>query len=117
MTDHRNRHSAARTLVVICLSLLLLVPVILSVVHDTAPGKTVDEWHAENPDASAAQLININTATPEELQQLENLGAVTAERIVAYRERFVRFTSVKELANVKGISEADVERWSSYITV
>lgn len=117
MTDRRNPRTAPRVLVIVCLALFLLVSVMLSVEYDTSPGKTVDQWHGENPDASVAHPININTATLEELLQLENMGTATAERVIAYRERFVRFTSVNELANVKGITEADVERWRTYITV
>lgn len=117
MTDSRKSFFAWRVLTVVSLALLLFVLVIGSVKHETSLGKTVEQWHKDNPDTAENHLININTATPAELQQLQNMGEVTAQRIVAYRERFVRFSSIQELAQVKGVSEADVALWEPYITV
>ncbi|MDW7992133.1 MAG: helix-hairpin-helix domain-containing protein [Anaerolineae bacterium] len=40
---------------------------------------------------SARPLININTATADELQQLPRVGPALAQRIVAYREMYGPF--------------------------
>ena len=49
--------------------------------------------------------ININSATVEELTQLQKVGPKTAERIVAYRDANGPFETVDDLMNVKGIGE------------
>lgn len=48
-------------------------------------------------------VIDLNSATAEELQTVNGIGPVMAERIVAYRTQVGRFTSVDQLLNVKGI--------------
>lgn len=53
--------------------------------------------------AEDGERININTATVEELSQLEGIGGAYAERIVVYREAHGGFKSLNELKNVKGI--------------
>jgi competence protein ComEA len=56
--------------------------------------------------------INVNTATPEELDQLPGIGPVTAQKIIAWREQHQRFSSVQELQEVDGIGPktfADLE--------
>ena len=53
-------------------------------------------------------LINLNTATIEQLDQLPGIGPVLAERIVEFREKRGGFRRVEELLAVPGISE---RRW------
>jgi competence protein ComEA len=52
---------------------------------------------------TAAQQINLNTATPEQLDQLDGVGPATAQKIVAYRQQHGGFRSVDELDQVPGI--------------
>ncbi len=49
--------------------------------------------------------INVNTATVEELTDLQKIGVKTAERIVAYRQANGPFETVADLKNVKGIGD------------
>jgi competence protein ComEA len=51
-------------------------------------------------------LINVNTATTAELEELPGIGPTLAEAIVAERERRGGFRSVGELQDVRGIGEA-----------
>jgi len=53
----------------------------------------------------ASDIVNINTATVEQLQQVKGIGASTAAAIVAYRKSHGDFSSLKELMSVKGIGE------------
>lgn len=61
--------------------------------------------------------VNLNTATAEELQQLEGIGEVLSGRIIAYREAYGSFRSIEDLLDVQGIGETRLEKWRPYLTV
>ena len=75
--------------------------------------------NAERPQNRATQnrpeLLNINTATVEELQTLPNIGEATAQRIVDYRTQHGNFTSVDALQNVKGIGVKTLEKLRPFV--
>lgn len=73
--------------------------------------------------ASAAQtkvapkldgLLNINTATVDELQMLPGIGPAIAKDIVAYRQAKGPFKNVAELDKVKGIGKKKFEAVKPY---
>lgn len=51
-------------------------------------------------------LLDINSATAEELTQLSGIGEHLAAAIFAYRTEHGRFLNIEELMNVSGIGEA-----------
>jgi len=53
-------------------------------------------------------FVNLNTATPRDLQRLPGIGPALAKRIVAFREKKGGFKRAEELLAVPGISE---KRW------
>lgn len=53
-------------------------------------------------------VLNLNTATIEQLDKLPGIGPVMAKRIVEFREKKGGFRRVEELLAVPGISE---KRW------
>ena len=55
-------------------------------------------------------LINLNTATVQQLQTLPGIGPTLAQRIVAFREKNHGFKRVEELLAVPGISE---KKWKA----
>ncbi|MBC7228166.1 MAG: ComEA family DNA-binding protein [Thermoflexales bacterium] len=67
--------------------------------------------------ASAQPLINVNTATAEELQKLPRVGPALAQRIVAYREMYGPFKTPEDLMQVPGIGEAIFAAIRDFITV
>ncbi|MBQ9955715.1 MAG: helix-hairpin-helix domain-containing protein [Eggerthellaceae bacterium] len=50
-------------------------------------------------------LVNINIATAEQLQSLNGIGEVTAEKIIADREQNGPFASIEDIQRVSGIGE------------
>lgn len=62
------------------------------------------------------KLININTATKEELETITGLGEAKASNIIKYREENGKFNSIEDLKNVSGIGETLYEKIKIYIT-
>lgn len=84
------------------------------------PGTTgVGQTQSVGAAESGAQdgLVNINTATPGELQSLSGVGEVTARAIVEERERNGPFTSPEDLMRVTGIGEKRFEKVRDRICV
>ena len=67
--------------------------------------------------AASQQLINVNTATPTELEELPGIGPVLAEAIVSYREEHGPFTSVDQLEDVSGIGPVTLGEIRDLVTV
>ncbi len=68
-------------------------------------------------DLSGASLININTASAQELEALPAIGPVTARAIVDFRTANGPFRSVEEIVKVKGIGDATLAKIKPLITV
>lgn len=62
-------------------------------------------------------LININTASSEQLTTLPGIGDAKANNIIAYRTEVGYFKTIEELKNVNGIGDATFEQLKSLITV
>lgn len=62
-------------------------------------------------------VVNLNTATADELVALPGIGPVLAGRIVEYRERQGQFVTVDELSSVTGISARLVDELRPLVTV
>ena len=62
-------------------------------------------------------LVNLNTATIEQLMTLPGIGEARAKEILAYRAKIGRFTDIEELMNVSGIGESRFENVKDKITV
>jgi competence protein ComEA len=65
----------------------------------------------------AGGLINVNTATNTELEELPGVGEVIAQAIVDYRTENGPFTSVDQLLDVSGIGDATLENIRDLVTV
>ena len=71
----------------------------------------VPAWAAE------ANKIDLNTATVDQLKQLDRIGDAVAQRIVDYREANGSFTAIEDLMKVKGIGQKVFDANKDRITV
>ncbi len=62
------------------------------------------------------EKINLNTATVEQLTQLNGVGPVMAERIVEFRQARA-FSSVDDLTQVQGIGEKTLDKLRDQVMV
>jgi len=60
-------------------------------------------------------VVNINTASSEELELLPRVGPALAGRIIEFREANGPFQTVDEILAVKGIGETSFEKLEPFI--
>ena len=83
------------------------------------------EWKAKGLTPASGQaaeekpssMVNLNTATKEELMSLRGIGESRAEDIIRYREKYGGFQSIEDIMNVSGIKDAAFEKIKDSITV
>lgn len=67
---------------------------------------------AQNPQPTAVKKLNLNSATPSELtNSFKGIGAKRAESIVNYRKENGKFAAIADLAKVKGIGKAFIDKY------
>lgn len=74
-----------------------------------ASTEAVQETASDTEAPTESGIVDINTATSEQLQTLPGIGPVLAQRIIDYREANGPFQSIGELINVTGIGEKKLE--------
>ena len=93
----------------------LLVGVDAPAVVPPAPG-AIAPGTPGAPGAPGA-LVDLNLATQPELEELPEVGPVTAAAIIAWREQNGGFTAVAELLEVDGIGDATLAQLTPLVTV
>lgn len=72
----------------------------------------------EAPESTSGEdLININTATLQELDTLPGIGLTTAQKIIDYRTASGPFATIEDIMNVSGIGPSTFEGLKDRITV
>ena len=103
-TDHVNRASFVED----CQK--IVIPVKGSSEYSGADTSAV----SASPGITAEGLVNINTATLDELKTLNGIGDVIAERIIEYRSSNA-FKSKEDVMSVNGIGKAVYEKIKDHI--
>ncbi|HYO00809.1 MAG TPA: ComEA family DNA-binding protein [Mycobacterium sp.] len=80
---------------------------------DAAPTSATPNEKPTAPDG----LVNLNTATVEQLDTLPGVGPVTAAAIIAWRDANGPFAGVDQLGEVDGIGPARLEKLRALVTV
>ena len=66
--------------------------------------------------SGSVSIVNINTASADDLKTLPGIGDVTAQAIVDYRKKNP-FKTVEDIKNVTGIGDSKYNRIKDYICV
>ncbi|UVT17658.1 MAG: helix-hairpin-helix domain-containing protein [Nitrospira sp.] len=86
------------------------------VLHDRTP--TVETIGEKAPTIQPdRRLLDLNRASAGELESLPGIGAVMAQRVIAFRESTGGFRTLEELRAVKGIGPKKFDRLKSFVTV
>ena len=87
-------------------------------VKQTGGGQVAGASTSKNESAAEQSgLVNINSASLDELDTLSGIGPAYAQRIIDYREANGGFKSIEEIQNVKGIGPKTFEKMKDRITV
>ena len=81
------------------------------------PAQPAVQLSQDVPGTERESLININTASPQELEKLAGVGSGIAERIVAHREQYGPFRRAEHLMMVRGISDRKFRQLRALIVV
>ncbi|MGQ0735076.1 MAG: ComEA family DNA-binding protein [Acidobacteriota bacterium] len=83
----------------------------------TVPAAMVASGDQASSAAAAKSVVNLNTATLSQLEELPGVGRATAQRILDYRQKAGPFKKIEELMNVRGIGEKSFLKLKPLITV
>ncbi len=81
------------------------------------PGITTDTSEPQQKAIPQSGLVNINTATRDELMELDGIGEKKAQAIIEYRNEFGPFTAIEEITAVEGIGSGILDKIKDDICV
>lgn len=101
-------------------SLLCLCGLVFSLgscVKQTHTVQVKNDLEATRTAAYMRPLVNINTASRDELERLPGIGSGLATRIIEHRERYGRFRRAEHLIMVQGLSHRRFLAMRSFVDV
>ena len=118
---NKGRNVSKAEWILLGLTGLFLCGLLILDVHDrNAREHLVVETVVEVPQETfmpEVSLVNLNTASVEELMELPGIGKELARRIVEYRVEHGDFETVQALMEVSGIGESKVAGLEDWVTV
>ena len=75
------------------------------------------EGKASEESGQSDDLVNINTATREQLMTLPGIGEAKADMIISYRDEHGCFNSIEDIMNISGIKTGVYNKIKDHITV
>ena len=97
------------------LSVLLFALVLAAA---AAPSLAAQAEAKAQPAASGSgKVVDLNTASAEELATVPGIGPALAQRIIEFREKEGRFQRVEDLMKVKGIGEKSFQKLRQHFKV
>jgi competence ComEA-like helix-hairpin-helix protein len=75
------------------------------------------EMRSERPDTPPFIIMDLNSATPEELTKLKGIGPVLSERIVKYRSILGGFYQIEQLREVYGLPAETFDAMKTHLQI
>jgi len=85
--------------------------------HSNPASPAVGGSSAAGTGSASGGLVNLNSATLEQLDSLPGIGPVLAQRILDYRTQHGPFSSINQLTDVSGIGDATFADLEPLVTV
>jgi len=98
------------------LSVLLLL-LVLHAAAAAPPLAAQAEAKAQPAASGSTKVVDLNTASAEELSTVPGIGPALAQRILEFREKEGRFQRVEDLMKVKGIGEKSFQKLRPHFKV
>jgi comEA protein len=105
----RRRTVMRNKIVFVCLALVLSVGSSAAVAAQSSAGPAAT--------TAARIVVNLNSATADQLASLPGIGERTAQRIIEYRQKNGPFKKAEDLMNIRGIGEKSFLRLKDLVTI
>jgi len=99
------------------LALLLALALAVSRFRSWRGERAISQRHAPIESRCAPGKVDLNRATPKELEAIPGIGPVLAQEIVRHRERHGPFRRVEELLVLRGVSARKLRASSPFLCV
>lgn len=107
-------------IIMLCAVILYFIVFAGVFIARTGSGKSVTvqaDSNVPNHAAGKASVININTATEEDLILYLNVDRSLAVAIISYREKYGEYVYISELKNVPHMTDEEYERIKPHLTL